>query len=73
MYVVSSQGYGRYRCAGRSRGLECLGLKITAPLLEQLVVAVYLQTFGAHPAFTVVEHRGAPEVSQPKSTRSPSR
>lgn len=62
MYVVSSQGYSYYRCAGRSRGKDCPGLKVTASILEDAVTEHYLRSFGEMPAVSYAERRGAPEV-----------
>ncbi|KFF60094.1 hypothetical protein JF66_06855 [Cryobacterium sp. MLB-32] len=64
MYVVSSKGYSYYRCAGPSKGLDCTGLKITAPILEETVTAEYLARFGSLPAVAIVELKGAPEVGE---------
>ena len=64
MYVLSSNGYVYYRCAGPSRGLDCKGLKITAAILEDAVTREYLDHFGALPAVSIVERKGSPEVDE---------
>jgi site-specific DNA recombinase len=67
-YVVSSQGYAYYRCASKSRGITCDGLKISAPILERLVTERFLASFGRLPAVEFIERRGAPEVDDAIAT-----
>lgn len=64
MYVVSSNGYSYYRCAGPSRGLDCTGPRITAAILEEAVTREYLDKFGSLPAVAIIERKGAPEIGE---------
>ena len=62
MYVQSTQAvYTYYRCAASSRGIECSGLSASAAIIEDLVIARYLATFGALRAFSFEETRGSSE------------
>ncbi|HEV7185946.1 MAG TPA: recombinase zinc beta ribbon domain-containing protein [Leifsonia sp.] len=61
-YVVSSQGYAYYRCASKSRGVDCKGLRVAASVLDPLVTEHFLTKFGSLRAVEYVERRGAPEI-----------
>lgn len=61
-YVLTSNGYSYYRCAAKSRGVDCAGMSFSAKTVEEAVVERYLRSFGKLPAVQYVERRGAPEV-----------
>ena len=61
--MISSRNNAYYRCSASSRGsLDCPGVRVTAPIIEEGIRSSYLGMVGHLPAFLRTETLDAPEV-----------